>query len=298
MAWDPTTCVAGKRHSGRDGARVRPELAYRWNRTAPRRWREIHPPGAAGHACYSTCTSWWAWRRLPSVQQPMPYVGHLHRLAHVHDFGFVDRGRRRGGSSRMLDRVPPRRAARSHAKYLAPVDGAKLTLTETVVRDDVPPLILYVSPKLTARSGVTMRSLRRRRYGWVIAREAGVEPDLAIFALKEVERLGNGARSSLTNAGTASFRPAKPLSISGQLDVRFGQVSIYDVRPDGCASARARGPVAGRSCLELMDRRPERIATDYPTRQRVALLHPMTTTAMASTAGCAGSRGAPSAVPT
>jgi hypothetical protein len=55
------------------------------------------------------------------------------------------------------------------AKYLSPLDAAgKPTLSETVTRPDVPPLVAYVSRTLTAETGVTMRYLRWRRRAWVL----------------------------------------------------------------------------------------------------------------------------------
>ena len=90
------------------------------------------------------------------------YAAQLHRLRGSFDFGFVDRGRRTGGR-RALEVVPAERAARYMAKYLAPIRGGKLLLSETVIRRDVPPHAMHVHRDLTRRTGITMRSLRWRR---------------------------------------------------------------------------------------------------------------------------------------
>jgi hypothetical protein len=68
--------------------------------------------------------------------------------------------------------MPAEQAARYLASYIAPYQRGtgKLSLTETVHHPQVPGHLLHVSRRLTQESGCTMRSLRRRRYAWRLAR--------------------------------------------------------------------------------------------------------------------------------
>jgi hypothetical protein len=86
------------------------------------------------------------------------YVAELVDRAPRHCFGFVDR---------KLDVKEPTAAAAYLSSYFVTGKGGKLTLTESVRADVLPPSIFYVAPALSRRSGLTMRSLRLRRYLWV-----------------------------------------------------------------------------------------------------------------------------------
>jgi hypothetical protein len=164
----------------------------RWNRGAPGRWRSLHR--AARQATLRACgtapklLAWtWEYQRRGALHKHVVvgvatarerhaahvYVQHLAELRRLHAFGFVDRGRRVGGR-RALEVIPAVRAARYVAKYLSPLDAlGKPTLSETVVREDVPPLVVYVSRALTDDTGVTMRYLRWVRHAWFL----GIDPD-------------------------------------------------------------------------------------------------------------------------
>jgi hypothetical protein len=65
-------------------------------------------------------------------------------------------------------------ASRSAAAYLFSYfdtgKGGKISLQESVQSNWMPRSIIHVSKELTQRSGITMRSLRLRRYAWVIWR--------------------------------------------------------------------------------------------------------------------------------
>lgn len=102
------------------------------------------------------------------------YAQTLHELGPEHGFGDTDKGkmvRVDGKRVRVVDVVQPGRAARYLAKYIAAIDGTKLTLSETVTHPDVPPQVTYVSRELTTRTGCTMRSLRKRREEYCYARQ-------------------------------------------------------------------------------------------------------------------------------
>lgn len=164
-----------------------PEEMHRWNSTAAHRWRRMHR--AAAQETRRRCGRnprllvWtWEYQRRGALHKHAVlgvdtavelaaahvYVAALHRLAGQYGFGFVDRGRRTGGR-RCLEVIPARRAARYVAKYLSPLDSAgKPTLSETVTRPDVPPLVAYVARSLTSQTGMTMRYLRWRRKAYVL----------------------------------------------------------------------------------------------------------------------------------
>lgn len=186
-------------HSMVDGRLVVEEwAARRWNKHARQGWRAIHRK-ASQRAQRFACRHGEDWRVLARVWQyqargvlhahvilPMStpvermasqiYAETLHELSGQHGFGYVDRGRRSRKNSvwsRSLEVIPAGRAARYVAKYVAGVkDGGALELTETVSHDDVPGHVVYVSRRLTQRTHVTMRTLRRRRLLFVLERNA------------------------------------------------------------------------------------------------------------------------------
>ncbi len=117
------------------------------------------------------------------------YAEALDEFREAHGFGFVDRGKRsRSGAvwRRSLEVVPQVRAARYLAKYIASVEGGgKLGLSETVRHADVPPHVTYVSRGLTTATGVTMRTLRLRRYAHVLAAQRGGDSGAWWAALRD-----------------------------------------------------------------------------------------------------------------
>jgi len=91
------------------------------------------------------------------------YTQELARRASRHGFGFVDRKEQL--------RNPVAAAAYLSSYFVAGKKG-KLTLRESVTTGSMPPSIVYVQPELSQRSGVTMRSLRLKRYLWACAGQA------------------------------------------------------------------------------------------------------------------------------
>lgn len=188
-----TITAPGRDVLGHDGDGLVHDLAaWRWNGTAASRWREMHRAAAQiarrRHGVLSVLAWSWEYQRRGVLHKHVvvgvhtarelgaahTYVQALHELRDRYGFGYVDRGRRHGGK-RSLEVVPPTRAARYLAKYLAPIDRetGKLVLSETVLRPDVPPLVVYVSRALTVRTNCTMRELRRVR--WVFVQAARLE---------------------------------------------------------------------------------------------------------------------------
>jgi len=85
------------------------------------------------------------------------YATELAGRAQRHGFGQIDR-------SESLRSVTA--AAAYLAGYFANGKGAKMALTESVTRTEMPRSIAYVRPQLSQHSGLTMQSLRLRRYLW------------------------------------------------------------------------------------------------------------------------------------
>jgi hypothetical protein len=94
------------------------------------------------------------------------YQRELAARAARHGFGYVDRKRQ--------VREPSAAAAYLSAYFVAGKKG-KMTLRESVQSRSMPQSIVYVDPKLSQHSGITMRSLRLRRYAWHLWRQH-IEP--------------------------------------------------------------------------------------------------------------------------
>jgi hypothetical protein len=94
------------------------------------------------------------------------YQRELADRAARHGFGYVDRKRQ--------VREPTAAAAYLSAYFVAGKKG-KMTLRESVTSGSMPQSIVYVSPELSQHSGITMRSLRLRRYAWRLWRH-DIEP--------------------------------------------------------------------------------------------------------------------------
>lgn len=95
------------------------------------------------------------------------YLRHMDALRAEYGFGFMDRGRRVAGqgATRRLRDMTGLHAARYVAKYLMKRgQEGDYEVLELVKHRDVPPLVVYVSGRLTARTGITMRWLRERRF--------------------------------------------------------------------------------------------------------------------------------------
>lgn len=178
LFWDPSRCahLGEHRHSGTLGCRVYDEPASAWNRHAPTWWRSLHNQAAqqadreVGSRPVLLARVWELQRRgilhvhlvlgYSTVQERAAadlYRGSLDRLAPANGFGFVDR---------KVDVADPTAAAAYLSSYFVAGKKGKLTLTDSVRSGSMPPSIIYVSPVLSQASGVTMRSLRLKRYLW------------------------------------------------------------------------------------------------------------------------------------
>jgi len=174
LPWDRALCRALGEHLCSGDLGCQSKGSAEWNESAPKRWRELHDVCRshtrrnAGEAPELLARVWEYQKRgvlhlhlllaFDPWQRPavLEYVDRLSANAPGQGFGFVDRKRKV---------LPALDAAAYLTSYLVSGKG-KLTLTETVKRRDVPPMVVYVSRKYTQQTGVTMRTLRLKRYLW------------------------------------------------------------------------------------------------------------------------------------
>ncbi|MBS1843088.1 MAG: hypothetical protein JST53_01610 [Actinobacteria bacterium] len=83
------------------------------------------------------------------------YVAHLDAIRRRYRFGYVERKRQ------VRD---PRAAAAYLSSYFVTGKGKKVSLQESVQSNWMPRSIIHVSVRLSQRSGITMRTLRIKRY--------------------------------------------------------------------------------------------------------------------------------------
>lgn len=176
LVWDEDHCrhLGDHRHSGPLGCRVIRGAAAAWNEKAPSWWRDLHHEAsqatlrAVGARPRMLVRPWELQRRgllhvHPVIGCSTPierraadrYQQELVDRADRHGFGFVDRKQ---------DVRDPRASAAYLSSYFVEGKKGKMTLRESVTTRAMPPSIVYVAPALSARSGITMRSLRLKRY--------------------------------------------------------------------------------------------------------------------------------------
>jgi hypothetical protein len=174
-----------------------PELVTIWNEQATVNWRLLNAHTqklVRRELGYAASLLAWIWEKqhrgalhkhfLLGVgtarerHAATRYLHYMDQLRAVYGFGFMDRGRRIAGqgSTRRLRDMTGLHAARYVAKYLMKRDQAgEHEVLELVKHRDVPPLIVYVSRKLTERTGVTMRWLREKRHLHAVAQPVSME---------------------------------------------------------------------------------------------------------------------------
>lgn len=178
LVWDLDVCAdrGPHRHSGPAGCRVASGPADCFNRLAPFWWSELHRRASqaakrqTGRSPVLLGRIWELQRRgilhvhvLNGYSTPAEkaasdaYQAELDRLSGRHGFGYVDRKRQ--------VREPQAAAAYLSSYFVAGRKG-KLALRESVASGSMPHSIVYVRSELSQRSGVTMRSLRLKRYLW------------------------------------------------------------------------------------------------------------------------------------
>jgi hypothetical protein len=181
MAWDDDFCrqLGPHAHSGKLGCRVKTGVAAMWNESAAKRWRGLHRE--AYQRCRREDLKPWLLVRVWELQKrgllhvhPVlaystieerraadRYIEHLASLRERFGFGYVERKRR------VRD---PRAAAAYLSSYFVNGKGHKASLEESVLSNWMPRSIVHVSIRLTVGSGVTMRSLRLKRFAWIVWR--------------------------------------------------------------------------------------------------------------------------------
>ena len=154
------------------------------------------------------------------------YFEHLARLAPKHGFGFV--GTKKGSSAQIMS---GERAAAYLSSYFVRGSKEKATLQENARNPYMPHLLIWVSPKLTKLTGITMRILRRIRHLWAVRMGLCPPPSWPADELVHV----NQARRPLAAARTRA--------------VAAGAVPVPKVRP---AWPRGRGRT--RTCTGRLSR--------------------------------------------
>jgi hypothetical protein len=194
LPWDEDYCLerrVGKRHrhSGGRGCRVQQRALREWSDTLTYRWQlyrqaaRIATKRELGYAPpWVLCRVWEPQKRgVPHLHLVVPFgspyeqqaarvfLKHLKRLAGDYDFGHV--GRHKGPD---LQAIEGREAARYLANYLAGRTNSKTSIRANIADPLLPRSLLWLTPKLTRETMVTMRTLRRARHLWAAA--AGVCP--------------------------------------------------------------------------------------------------------------------------
>lgn len=195
LPWDEEWCAArrvGPRHvhSGRRGCRAQQAPVRRWCETLSYRWQLLRQAARLatkrelGYAPpWVVARVWEPQRRgVPHLHLVVPYGSlaerqaadvfrnHLARLARSYDFGAVQ-GK--------LAPIEGREAARYIASYLTGRTAKKSSIRENIAHPNLPRSLLWLTPRLTRETLVTMRTLRRARHLW-FALEGGCEPPVFI----------------------------------------------------------------------------------------------------------------------
>lgn len=197
--WDEDHCahLGPHRHSGHLGCRVAAAPAAVFNERAPGWWSHLHRE--ARQAAKRTALIapellariWEEQKRgllhvhlvvgyttLAERRAVDLYVRELFERSEGHGFGYVDR---------KLEVKDPTAAAAYLSSYFVSGKKGKLSLTESVQSEAMPRSIIYVAPWLSQRSGITMRSLRLKRYAWRLWRQlAGQMGGVAPLSVDEM----------------------------------------------------------------------------------------------------------------
>jgi hypothetical protein len=172
LPWDRDHCQHDGPCSGRKGCRVLPAAAEAWNRTAPARRAQLHRAAServrrrygGGPIIAAKATEFQKRGVLhyhlvvdytpgPKRARIDAYTRALKELAPLYLFGFVDLAKAFDGRGGV-------RAAAYCAKYIGKATGESMT-------DNRP---MYVGRHLTARTGITMRWCRYKRYAHYLHR--------------------------------------------------------------------------------------------------------------------------------
>ena len=169
-------------HGKRYGCQIDKEALWAWAQSQSRRWKGLHNAARnatirKGGRCLPLLTRVWepqargaahvhpvfALANPDDVRIAFLYFEELARLAPKYGFGFV--GTKKGSSVQILS---GERAAAYLSSYFVRGSKEKATLQENARNPYMPHLLIWVSPKVTKVTGITMRMLRRLRHLWAI----------------------------------------------------------------------------------------------------------------------------------
>jgi hypothetical protein len=184
LPYDTRVCahLGPHKHGKRHGCRVDVDALAQWSYDLSRHWKRLH--NAARNAtrrglseCLPlACRVWEPQSRGPGhvhlvflLRRPgdlaivKRYLAEVARLASRHEFGFP--GEKEGVS---LQVMAGDRAAAYLSSYFVTGKGGKATLQENARNPFLPHLLIWLSPRLTRETHVTMRNLRRCRHLWAV----------------------------------------------------------------------------------------------------------------------------------
>lgn len=241
-----------------------------WNRSARRRWRLLHlrasrrvrPWAQALGADWRVLYRSWEYQKrgVLHLHLVLPhdtweerwctelYVHYLWSLARSYHFGYVLGGDDRDTPGWVREPNVPTAAAESVAryvcKYVASIGHGKDSMRSVAKRTAKRGSVLYIAPKLTRASGVTMTSLRARRriyarYPW--ARESTAEWGIAC----QIDALQRGC-SPLTRSAEGGARAVLTRSRGSLcLGAATGGVSLATAAPPPLCAVQDDHPPAG-----------------------------------------------------
>jgi hypothetical protein len=182
LPWDENWCSHRQphKHAGARGCRVRQERLEEWCYTLTWRWQKLRQAARLatkrelGYAPPWVLARVWEpqKRGVPHLHLVVPFGTpaerraakvfryHLARLAADNGFGNVQK---------TLNGLDGAQAARYLANYLAGRTGKKGTIRDNIADPRLPRSLLWLTPKLTRRTFVTMRTVRRARHLWAAA---------------------------------------------------------------------------------------------------------------------------------
>ncbi len=173
----PWACTKDHRHSGPKGCRVQPAPLRMWAESMPFMWQRLRQAARLatkrelGYAPPWLMTRVWEpqKRGVPHLHLVVPYDTwperkaantfrrHLARLAPEYGFGRVQKD---------LKPIAGSEAARYLANYLTGRTSKKGSIRENISDPNLPRSLLWLTPRLTRETMVTMRTVRRARLVW------------------------------------------------------------------------------------------------------------------------------------
>jgi hypothetical protein len=254
LPWDDDYCLArgirdlGRhRHSGVRGCRVQERPIREWCDTLSYRWQLLRQAARLatkreiGYAPPWLLARVWEpqKRGVPHLHLVVPYGSfaerhaadvfrkHLARLVGEYDFGHVQ-GR--------LQPLEGREAARYLANYLAGRTGKKTSIRANIADPNLPRSLLWLTPRLTSETMVTMRTLRRARHLWAWA--AGVCDPPKWSSFEEAVRIATVFRSIYPKRAGPPVAVAEALAFARSRTGRSITRAIPDLEWDGYAWVR------------------------------------------------------------